>query len=205
MQDWYIFLCFYELCVALNCLLWHTSRLDPPHDVDSGADPENRSWGANKIRGHIACECWTAQLAFEWKVRNCNTIWGGSGGPPPENFENLPPKWCIWGRPWMKRGHFGDKRRAFCPNSWGTLPRFGGHFAQIWRAFCPRGGGGGMAPLAPHWISPWRRRTTVVCFHWVGVSACHVGYPWRGLHLTFTPIHLGGSFQLFWWKKSPFR
>ena len=35
--------------------------------LSSGADTENRNWGANEIRGHITRACWAAQLAFKWK------------------------------------------------------------------------------------------------------------------------------------------
>ena len=47
--------------------------------------------GANKIRGHITRACWAAQLAFEWNIRDL------LGVLPQKIFENLPPKWGIWG------------------------------------------------------------------------------------------------------------
>ena len=47
--------------------------------------------GANEIIGHITRACWTAQLAFECKIRSPNTILGGSGGSSPRKFWKFAP------------------------------------------------------------------------------------------------------------------
>ncbi len=60
----------------------------------------------------------------------------------------------------MKPGHFGDRSRAFCPNSWGTLvqmgafcPDFEGIWPKIWGILLLLGGPWPLWP--PYWISPW--------------------------------------------------
>ncbi len=66
--------------------------------INQGLIQKFGAGGANELRGHITACMLGRAISIQVEDSESNSKLGGSGGPPLENFENLPPKWCIWGR-----------------------------------------------------------------------------------------------------------
>ncbi len=94
------------------------------------------------------------QFASEGKTLVNRHIFGVSGGPPPEIFENLPFKCYTLGHFRAKLGHFGHKRRAFCPDSGGILSQIGGTLPEL---------GGGDGSSGPPLDQPLRSIHKFIC------------------------------------------